>query len=154
MDYVFVKWLHILSSTFLFGTGVGSAFLMLTANRSRNLSYIYFAIRHVVLADWVFTAPSALFQILSGFYLVHLGNYALTDTWIAGALGLYIFAGACWLPVVWMQIKMRDMAASALSSDGLLPDRFWTFDRWWLILGSLAFPAVMVVFWLMVAKPL
>lgn len=153
MDYVIIKWLHILSSTILFGTGIGSAFFMFMANRGRNLSHIHFAVRHVVIADWIFTAPSVIFQLVSGLYLVHLGGYRLTDTWIIAALILYIFAGVCWLPVVWMQIKMRDMAALALSKGQDLPERYWAYDRWWIILGSLAFPAIVIVFWLMVAKP-
>jgi len=153
VEYVIIKWLHILSSTFLFGTGVGSAFLMFTANRSQNVRHMYFALRHVVIADWVFTAPSAAFQLASGLYLTRLGGFSLTNTWIAAALCLYVLIGACWLPVVWMQITMRDMAALALSKKKELPDRFWIYDRWWIILGSLAFPAMLVVFWLMVAKP-
>jgi uncharacterized membrane protein len=81
-------------------------------------------------------------------------RYKLTDGWIMWALELYFFAGACWLPVVWMQIKMRNMARAALKDDTALPERYWIFDRWWAVLGSLAFPAIAVVFWLMVAKPI
>lgn len=153
MDYFIVKWLHIISSTILFGTGIGSAFFMFMANRKRNVSDIHFAVRHVVIADWIFTTPAVIFQFISGFYLVHLGGYHLTDTWIVVSLGLYILAGACWLPVVWMQIKMRDMAASALQKKQELPNRYWVYDRWWIVLGSLAFPAVTIIFWLMVVKP-
>jgi len=69
------------------------------------------------------------------------------------ALALYIFAGSCWLPVVWIQIKMRDMTAVAMASGLDLPPRYWLYDRWWVILGSLAFPSLVIIFWLMVAKP-
>ena len=153
MDYFIIKWLHILSSTILFGTGVGSAFFMFMANRSRNLSHIHFAVRHVVIADWLFTTPAVIFQLLSGLYLVHLGGYHVTDIWIMAALSFYAFAGACWIPVVWMQVKMRDMATVALANGQDLPPRYWIYDRWWIILGCLAFPAVTIVFWFMVAKP-
>lgn len=154
MDYLLVKWVHILSSTILFGTGIGSAFFMFMANRRKDIAGIYFATRHVVIADWLFTTPAVIIQLVSGLYLVHLGGFHLTDRWIAEALALYFFAGACWLPVVWMQIKMRDMAKTALTNGfSELPPRYWRFDRWWIILGALAFPAIVIVFWLMVMKP-
>jgi len=153
MDYLFIKWVHILSSTILFGTGIGSAFFLFMANRRKDIAAIYFATRHVVIADWLFTTPAVILQLLTGLYLVHLGHYPLTEGWIKWGLVLYFFAGACWLPVVWMQIRMRDMAKAALTSGTSLPARYWLFDRWWVILGSLAFPTVAVIFWLMVAKP-
>ena len=152
MDYLLLKWIHILSSTILFGTGIGSAFYMFMANRRGELSGIHFAVRHVVIADWAFTTPSIILQFLTGAGLVHLGGFGWSEPWILWALGLYFFAGACWLPVVWMQIKMRDLAAQAMEVGIALPDRYWKMDRWWIILGSLAFPAVMVIFYLMVMK--
>jgi uncharacterized membrane protein len=153
VDYLVIKWLHVLSATILFGTGIGSAFCMFMANRTRQTSSIHFAARHVVLADWVFTTPAVIFQFASGMYLVHLGGLHMSDKWVALATGLYVFAGACWVPVVWMQIKMRDLAAQAVKSGDPLPARYWAYDRWWIILGSLAFPAVAAIFWLMIAKP-
>jgi len=153
MDYLLLKWIHILSSTILFGTGIGSAFYMFMANRRKDIAGIYFATRHVVIADWLFTTPAVIIQLLSGLYLVHLGGYGMGSTWIFWALILYGFAGVCWLPVVWMQIKMRDMAKIALETNTGLPARYWQLDRWWIILGSLAFPAVTIIFYLMVMKP-
>ncbi len=153
MEYLLLKWLHILSSTILFGTGIGSAFYMFMANRRKDIAGICFATRHVVIADWFFTTPSVIIQLATGLWLVHLGGYSLTDSWIMWGLILYFFAGLCWLPVVWMQIKMRDMAKHALETGSQLPERYWKMDRWWIILGSLAFPAIVVVFYLMVMKP-
>jgi uncharacterized membrane protein len=154
MDFFLLKWIHIVSATVLFGTGIGSAFYFFMANRSKNIASIYFATRHVVIADWLFTTPAVIIQLLTGIALMHPLGYTWSDGWIALALILYFFAGACWLPVVWMQIQMRDMAKAALDSNQPLPERYWQLNRWWVILGSLAFPAVMVIFWLMVAKPL
>ena len=153
MEYLLVKWVHVLSSTVLFGTGLGSAFYMFMANRRGDVAGICFATRHVVLADWLFTTPSVIIQLVTGLWLVHLGGYSLTDSWIMWGIILYFFAGACWLPVVWMQIKMRDMARVALDSGSGLPERYWRMDRWWIILGALAFLAIVVVFYLMVMKP-
>jgi uncharacterized membrane protein len=153
MDYLFVKWLHILSATILFGAGVESAFFLFMANRQKDLAGIVFATRHAVLADWLFTTPAAIVQLATGLALVWLGGFRLTQGWIAGGLLLYFFVGACWLPVVFIQIRMREMARNALKSGGALPADYWALDRWWIFFGSLAFPALAAVFWLMVTKP-
>lgn len=153
MSYLLLKWIHIISATILFGAGIGSAFHMFMANRRGKIEEIYFAARTVVLADYVFTAPAVIVQLITGMMLIQMQDYSFTDFWIAWGLALYFFAGACWLPVVWMQIKMRDMAKSALETGEPLPDRFWKLDRWWILLGTLAFPAIIVVFYLMVFKP-
>jgi len=153
MDYLLLKLIHILSATILFGTGIGSAFYMFMANRRKDIAGIYFATRHVVIADWIFTAPSIIIQLISGIALAHVLGLSLTDGWIFWALILYFFAGACWVPVVWMQIKMRDMAKIAMETDSPLPERYWRLDRWWVTLGSLAFPAVVAIIGLMVMKP-
>jgi len=153
MDYLTLKYIHIISSTILFGTGIGSAFYMFMANRRKDISAIYFATRHVVIADWMFTTPSVIIQLLSGIALMHLGVYNFADKWIIFSLILFFFAGMCWLPVVWIQIKMRDIAKATLDSGDELPERYWTYDKWWITLGSLAFPAIMIIFYLMVFKP-
>jgi uncharacterized membrane protein len=153
MGYIILKWIHILSATILFGTGVGSAFYLFMANRERSIAGIYFATRHVVIADWLFTTPAIVIQFVSGVWLLPLAGYSLSDDWVRWGVALYFFVGLCWLPVVWMQIRMRDMAKAALDTGGSLPDAYWRLDRWWIIAGSLAFPAVVVIFYLMVAKP-
>lgn len=153
MDYLLLKLIHILSATILFGTGIGSAFYMFMANRRKDIAGIYFATRHVVIADWIFTTPSVIVQLVTGIALAHTLGLSLTEGWVFWSLILYFFAGACWVPVVWMQIRMRDMARSALETGTALPDRYWRFDRWWIALGSLAFPAVVGVIALMVMKP-
>ncbi len=98
-------------------------------------------------------SPGVIIQLVSGLWLLHLTGYSLGDGWVMWGLTLYCFAGACWLPVVWMQIKMRDMAKEALRSGKEVPARYWKMDKWWIILGSMAFPALVIVFYLMVAKP-
>lgn len=153
MEYLVVKWLHILSSTLLFGTGLGSAFYMFFASRTRDTRVIASVVRHVVIADYAFTAPTAILQPVTGLYLVHLAGFPPTSTWIAVSIALYLLAGSCWLPVVWMQIKMRDMAASAATNGAELPQRYWSFLKWWVALGIVAFAALVIVFYLMVAKP-
>ena len=154
MDYVVVKWLHILSSTFLFGTGIGSAWYMLFANVSRDVRAIAVVAKYVVVADWLFTATTAVLQPLTGFYMIHLAGYPLHSKWIMWSLALYVIAGACWLPVVWLQIRMRDMALDAARTDGELPALYWRYFRIWVTLGVPAFLAFVLIFWLMVAKPM
>lgn len=153
MAYLLLKWIHILSATIVFGTGIGSAFYMFMANRRKDIAGIYFATRHVVIADWLFTTPAIIIQLLTGMGLVGAAGYAYSEPWILWSIVLYIFAGACWLPVVWMQIQMRDMARQAMETGADLPERYWRMDRWWIILGALAFPAVAGIFYLMVFRP-
>ena len=154
MDYLTTKWLHILSATFMFGTGFGTAFYMFVTNRSRNVQAIAVVTRWVARADWWFTTPSVIVQPLSGLWMMHLAGYPLTTHWILWSLWLYGLAGACWLPVVWLQLRMRDMAQDAAArNDTALPARYWRYERWWTLLGFPAFGALVVVYWLMVNKP-
>jgi uncharacterized membrane protein len=153
MEYLIVKWLHILSSTFLFGTGIGSAFYMLFTSRTRDARAVAVVTRYVVIADWLFTTPTVIFQPASGFYLMRLAGFPLTTPWILHSVWLYLLAGACWLPVVWMQIKMRDIAHAAACADAELPPVYWRYLRIWIALGIVAFFSLVIVFYLMVAKP-
>lgn len=154
MEYLIVKWLHILSSTVLFGTGIGSAYYMLFTSMTRDAQAIANVVRLVVIADWVFTTTTIILQPLTGFYLIHLMGYPLDSAWIVWSIVLYFVAGAAWLPVVWMQIKMRDMAQLAAASRSELSPKYWFFLKWWIALGFVAFGALVIVFYLMVAKPM
>ena len=153
MDYVVVKWLHILSSTFLFGTGIGSAWYMLFANVSKDVRAIAVVAKYVVIADWLFTATTAILQPATGFYMIHLAGYPIHSKWIMWSIALYVLAGACWLPVVWLQIRMRGFAQDAVKAGTELPPIYWRYLRYWVLLGIPAFLALVVVFYLMVAKP-
>ncbi len=153
MEFLLVKWIHILSSTILFGTGLGSAFYMFMANRRGEIHGMFFATRQVVIADWIFTTPSGIIQLVSGIWLAHLAGYSMSEGWIQWALLLYCFAGACWVPVVWIQIKMRDMVKVSVETGDELDQKYWKLDRLWIGLGTAAFPAVVVIFYLMVFKP-
>ena len=153
MTYLVVKWLHILSSTVLFGTGLGSAYYMFFASRTRDPRVVAHVVRQVVIADWLFTTPTIILQPLTGFWLIHIAGFPFTSAWIAWSIGLYLLAGAAWLPVVWMQIRMRDLAADAAAFAKPLPARYWEYLKIWVVLGVVAFLALVVVFYLMVAKP-
>ena len=153
MTYLIVKWLHVLSSTILFGTGLGSAYYMFCVSRIRDTHAAAVVVRYVVLADWLFTTTTIIVQPLTGFYLVHLANIPVMTRWIIWSFALYLLAGACWLPVVWIQIRMRALAEAAAKSNAALPDLYWRLFRYWLALGIPAFVSLVVVFWLMVAKP-
>jgi len=153
MEYLAVKWLHIVSSTLLFGTGLGSAWYMLFANVSRDVRAIAMVSKYVVIADWLFTATTAIIQPATGFYMAHLAGYPLTSHWIMWSVILYALAGACWLPVVWLQIRLRDLAAAAARDNTDLPPLYWTYFKTWVALGIPAFIAFIFIFWFMVAKP-
>jgi len=152
-EYLVVKWVHVLSSTLLFGTGIGSAFYMLFAGLHREPRIVWFVTRHVVIADWLFTSTAVIVQPLTGFYMAWLAKIPLTASWIEWSIALYLLAGACWLPVVWMQMRMREMARVAMERGEPLPERYTTYFRAWVALGLPAFAALLVVFYLMVAKP-
>jgi uncharacterized membrane protein len=153
MAYLVVKWIHIVSSTLLFGTGLGSAFYMFFTSRTRDARVIATVVKYVVIADWLFTTPTVLLQPASGLYMVYKAGFQLTSTWLIWSIALFLLAGAAWLPVVWMQIRMRDMAQDALRREQPLPAKYWQFLRLWIALGIIAFVALVVVFFLMVAKP-
>jgi uncharacterized membrane protein len=152
MEYLIVKWVHIVSSTVLFGTGIGSAYYMLFASRGGDPRVVAAVARHVVIADWLFTVPTVVIQPLSGWYLASRAGLSLSG-WLADAVGWYVFAIACWLPVVWLQIRMRDMAGQALLRGQPLPALYARYLSLWIVLGAWAFVAFVVVFFLMVAKP-
>lgn len=153
MEYLLVKWVHVLSSTVLFGTGLGSAFYMFTTTRSGDVRAIAAVSRRVVLADWLFTTPTAILQPASGAYLVHLAGLPWSSPWILWSIVLYVLAGACWLPVVWLQIRMAAMAEHAAAEGVPLPQRFWRYNALWTLLGWPAFMAFIAIFYLMVVKP-
>ena len=152
-EYLVVKWVHVISSTILFGTGIGSAFYMLVASLRREPAHVYATVRTVVVADWIFTTPAVIVQPLTGIWLVHLAGFPWTSTWIVASIALYLVAGACWLPVVWMQVRMREMAREAVEQGTALPGRYFRWLRVWIALGIPAFFSLVVVFYLMVAKP-
>lgn len=151
--YLLVKWLHILSSTLLFGTGLGSSWYMFNASRTRDARVIAIVARHVVIADWVFTTPTVILQPLTGFWMIFLAGFPLSASWILWSLGLYLLAGAAWLPVVWMQIRMRDYAEEAVRAHAELPPAYHRLFRLWFAFGFPAFSAVLAIIWLMIAKP-
>lgn len=151
--YLMLKWLHILSSVVLVGTGFGSAYYMFFANRSGSVAAQAEVARLVVRADWWFTTPAIIVQLTSGLLLAHMGGWPLTTPWLLAALLLFFFAGACWLPVVWLQIDMARMARQAADAGTALPARYRSRQRWWEVLGYPAFLAMLVVYYLMVAKP-
>lgn len=151
--YLIVKWLHILSSVLLVGTGFGTAFYLFFANRSGNVSAIALVTRLVVRADTWFTTPAAIFQPLSGWWLMKQAGWTFATGWIAGSIGLFLLTSACWLPVLWLQLRLRDMAADATTCDAPLPERYWLYAKWWEWLGYPAFIAMLATFYLMTVKP-
>jgi uncharacterized membrane protein len=151
--YLWLKWLHIVSSTVLFGTGAGIAFFFLRAQRTGDVRVIAAVSRDVVVADAVFTATAVIAQPISGLLMVKVAGYPLSLPWIWGSLALYCAIGCFWLPVVWLQIKMRDLAAAAANSGAPLPPLYDRYYRWWFGLGWPAFAGALVIFWLMVTKP-
>ena len=153
MAYLWLKWLHIVSSTVLFGMGAGIAFFFLRAHRTADVRIIAAVSRDVVLADSIFTAAAVVTQPLTGIAMALLAGYPLHAPWLVASLALYVFIGCCWLPVVWLQVRMRNLAITAAATGTPLPNLYHRYYRWWFGLGWPAFAGVLVVFYLMVAKP-
>lgn len=151
--YFALKFLHIVGATVLLGTGAGIAFFMLMAHRTGDAKTIAAVARIVVTADFLFTATAVVAQPVTGVLLAQEVGYPLTAFWILASVGLYLVTGAFWLPVVWMQWRMRDLAEAAAASGQALPARYHQLFRLWFACGFPAFAAVIGIFWLMLAKP-
>jgi uncharacterized membrane protein len=151
--YLAVKTAHILSSTILFGTGIGIAFFMFRSHFTDDVPGKLYAARNTVLADKVFTFPAVVIQPATGAWLVWSGGFDWTATWLVVTYAIYALAGLCWLPVVWIQAELRDMLIDANATGGELPDRYAKLFRLWFLLGWPAFVGLVVVFFVMVAKP-
>jgi uncharacterized membrane protein len=152
-EYYLLRYLHILGATLLFGTGLGTAFHGWMGYRSGDPKVVAVVARNVVLADWLFTAPAVVGQFVTGVLLAVTVGYGVTASWIVAALVLYAITGACWLPVVWLQIQMAKMAKQAAFKGTPLPARYWRYSRYWFALGWPAFISVLIIFHLMVSKP-
>lgn len=153
MLYFALKYLHIMGAAVLIGTGAGIAFFMLAAHLDGKPIVIAGVARIVVVADFIFTATAVVLQPITGIWLALMAGYPLSEGWIIWSIVLYIFIGALWLPVVWMQIRLRDLATEAAASGTPLPDRYHRIFWNWCAFGIPAFAAIAVILWLMVAKP-
>ena len=151
--FTLIKWVHILSATILFGTGLGTAFFMFRSHWATDVKSKYEFARTTVLADYLFTAPAAIVQPATGLVMIHIAGYELFEFWLAATYGLYLLAGLCWLPVVWIQIQFRKMLLTAIETGGELPERYHRLFRLWFALGWPAFLSLLVIFYLMIAKP-
>ncbi|HVY85728.1 MAG TPA: DUF2269 domain-containing protein [Caulobacterales bacterium] len=150
---LFLRWAHVIGACVLLGTGAGIAFFMLLAHRTRDPAFIAKMADIVVLADFVFTASAVVLQPITGASLAALLGWKLTDAWLALSLCLYALTGALWLPVVWMQMRLRDLARASAQSGEALPPRYFRLFRLWLLCGAPAFLAVLTIIWLMLARP-
>jgi len=152
MDYLALKWLHILSSTVLFGTGIGSAFYLLVASLGRDARTVAAIGGYVVVADWLFTATTVVLQPVTGWLLVRSAGMPWSQPWLAWSVALYVLAIACWLPVVRLQYRLRDEARRCAVDGVPLSGAYWRPFAAWIGLGFVAFFAFLAIFWLMVAK--
>lgn len=153
MLYFALKYVHVIGATVLLGTGAGIAFFMLAAHRTGRPAMVAAVARIVVLADFVFTTTAVVLQPITGIALAHEAGYSLHEGWILLSIVLYLVTGAFWLPVVWMQMRMRDLAQAAASTGQPLSAAYHRLFRTWFAFGFPAFAAVMAIFWLMIVHP-
>ena len=152
--YFFVKYLHVLGAIVILGTGTGIAFFMLMAHRSGDAVFIARTAATVVMADMLFTLTAVLLQPVTGGVLMALSAATFAERWLVASLGLYAVAGLFWIPVIFMQIEMRNLARTAVMQQQPLPPRYFRLFRRWFVFGIPGFGSVMIIFWLMIAKPL
>jgi uncharacterized membrane protein len=151
--YFAIKYLHVLGAIVILGTGTGIAFFMLMAHRSGEAAFIARTASTVVIADVLFTLTAVLLQPITGGLLMMLSSTGFTELWISTSLGLYAVAGLFWVPVILMQIEMRDLARTAAAENAALPPRYFALFRRWFLFGIPGFGSVMLILWLMIAKP-
>jgi uncharacterized membrane protein len=151
--YLLMKFAHVIGAAVLLGTGAGIAFFMLMAHLTKSAALIAGVARIVVVADFIFTATAVIVQPITGVALAHLAGYRLTEGWIVLSVILYLVTGAFWLPVVWMQMRMRRLAETAAASGAPLPIGYHRLFRLWFLFGFPAFAAVLGIYWLMIARP-
>jgi len=150
--YLILKLIHILAAVVVTGTGAGIAFFMFMANRSNNAQAIYITAKHVILGDWIFTTPAVITQIITGILLMNIQGYSFSAPWFYWVVGLFSFIGLCWLPVLRIQYKLRELAKISVDSNLVTPE-FKSLMKTWTLLGIPAFTAIIAIFWLMVFKP-
>jgi len=148
-----LRWLHIIGATVLFGTGAGIAFFMLMAQRTGRADIVAHVAGTVVIADTIFTATAVIVQPITGVLLAQAVGWPLSEGWIVLSLLLYVVTGLFWLPVVWIQIRIRNLARQAASENAPLPPEEKRLFRIWFALGFPAFAAVLAILWLMVTRP-
>jgi uncharacterized membrane protein len=153
MLYLVLKFVHVIGAAVLLGTGTGIAFFMLLAHRDGRPVVVAGALRIVVIADFLFTTTAVVAQPITGAWLALAMGYELLDGWIVLSVLLYLVTGAFWLPVVWMQLRMRDLAIAAVKAGTPLPAAYHRLFRWWFAFGFPAFAAVLAIFWLMIGRP-
>lgn len=151
--YSAIKTLHIISSTIVFGTGIGIAFFMFRSWFTDSIQEKLYASRNTVFADCLFTLPAVIVQPLSGVTLIYMAGFDWSAYWLMATYVIYIIAGLCWLPVVWIQIQLKNMCIEASENGTELPDRYNKLFKIWFFLGWPAFLGLITVFYLMVAKP-
>jgi uncharacterized membrane protein len=133
--------------------GAGIAFFFIRAHRTHNTTVIAAVAREVVIADAIFTASAVILQPLTGLAMVFMAGYPVSLPWLKWSIVIYILVGCCWLPVVWLQLRMRDLATAAAHERAALPENYYRFYRWWFLLGWPAFAGVLVIFYFMISKP-
>lgn len=153
MLYLWLKYIHILSSTILFGTGIGTACVMMYGHYTKNINAMAVINQYVVRVDWLFTGTSGFLQPLTGLWMVYLMGYPLTSLWLLGSMIGYLITAICWFIVVYLQIKIRNITIHAALNNTALPPQYYLYFKYWFILGWPAFISLLIVFYLMVMKP-
>ncbi len=153
MTYELLKFVHVIGACVLLGTGAGIAFFMVISNRSGKPAFIAHTAGIVVLADTAFTATAAVLQPVTGYFLARETGWPVFEGWVFWSISLYVVVGVFWLPVVFIQIRLRELAQAAADRNEPLPVLYHRLYRIWFLCGFPAFSAVLAIVWLMLTKP-
>lgn len=152
--YTIIKTIHVISATILFGTGIGIAFFFFLPHlRQNDVTARLAAAKMTVTADFLFTLPAVIAQPLTGAWLVWKGGFDWADYWLVMTYALYVVAGLCWVPVVLIQIRLKQMLEAQAVGTTIDQRAYERLFHWWFILGWPAFGGLVFIFFLMVAKP-
>ncbi len=152
MDPFLLKWVHIVSSTLLFGAALGSSIHYWLAHTTQEVRTIASVMRTVVAMDWWVVTTTGLIQPASGILLVQANGHSFSEPWLLVTYALYTIVSLIWFYVAWLQIRCRNMARAASTWDALPIEYHRSMQRWLWCAGT-AFVLALVIFWLMVSKP-
>ncbi len=155
VDYHGLKLLHILSAVVMTGTGIGLAYFLFLAVLTKKQEALVAIARWVIWGDWLFTLPAIITQIISGLLLVERLGWSFASVGMHWILTLYALMLVCWLPVIVIQYKLYHISLKILTEgqDVHCHPSFKRLFRLWVLLGSIAFVCVLLLFWIMIFKP-
>lgn len=146
----FLVFIHVVSAVIFIGNIVTVAFWKLKAEFSRDPAHIHRTAKNIMVADYIFTIPSNIGLLISGFLLAFQSSYPLTEiNWLTLSLTLFIVTGILWV-VCLLPLQRKMIHYSQGNWDEA---NYKKVSRTWDALGTLATLIPLFILYLMVMKP-